>query len=89
MAALSAAVSRQIERIIILALHGKSHEVKTIDDAITFIETYKNDGLSKPIERYEIELRYNNGNLISGSFKDKESAIDFLRSYRPLSRSTP
>ena len=35
---LSETVSRQIERIFILALHGGMHEAETIDDAIRFID---------------------------------------------------
>jgi hypothetical protein len=48
---LARTVARQIERIIILALHGQAREVTTIDDAIRFIEGYDEDGLAKPVER--------------------------------------
>src|SRR5487761_8693 len=37
-------VARQIERIVILALHGAAREVTTVDDAIRFIEGYDDDG---------------------------------------------
>ena len=80
---LAVVVSRQIERIIILALHGELHETQTIDDAIEFIQEYDDDGRTKPIARYEIEVRYNNGDAIHGSFKDKEAAIRFLKTYQP------
>lgn len=76
-------VRRQVERIIILPLHGSLTELKTIADAIKFIEKYDEKATEKPIERYEIQIRYNNGNLIEGKFKDKESAIEFLRMYQP------
>ena len=33
---------------------------------------------------YEIQLRYANGNVLTGTFHDKESAVAFLRSYRPV-----
>jgi len=84
MAALSATVLRQIDRIVILALHGKSQEVTTISDAISFVETYGEDGRSKPVERFEIEVRYNNGDVVTGSFKQKDDAIEFLRGYQPV-----
>ena len=51
-------------------------------DAIRFIESYQDDGQSKPIDRYEIQVRYSNGDLISGTFRDKNSAIEFLRTYQ-------
>lgn len=76
---------RQIERIIILALHGNVHETLTIDDAIKFIRGYANDGRTKPIDRYEIEVRYNNGDSIHGNFKDKDAAVEFLKAYQPIS----
>jgi hypothetical protein len=81
---LSAAVSRQIERIIILALHGEAYEALTVEDAIQFIDTYGHDGRAIPLDRYEIEVRYSNGNVISGNFKDKSSALGFLRTYQPV-----
>ena len=42
-------------------------------------------GSGRRFERYEIQVRYNNGNLIEGRFKDKASAIEFLRGYQPPS----
>jgi hypothetical protein len=78
---LSISASRQIERIVILALHGALQEVLTVDDAIHFIENYSDDGKGKPVDRYEIEVRYNNGDTIEGKFKNKSSAIEFLRIY--------
>jgi hypothetical protein len=84
--ALSATVLRQVERIVVLALHGESQEMATIDDAIQFIESYDAaSGVAKKVERFEIQVRYNNGNLIEGKFKDKAGAIEFLRSYQPVS----
>jgi hypothetical protein len=80
---LSASVMRQIETIVVLALHGQPHELTTIEDAVELIERYSGDGLSKPLQRFEIEVRYNNGNLITGKFGDKSSAIEFLRGFQP------
>lgn len=75
-------VLRRIERILIMALHGAPHEAPSIADAIRFIESYEDDGRSKPIDRYEIQVRYNNGDLISGTFRDKQGAIEFLQTYQ-------
>lgn len=81
---LAVSISRQIERIVIIALHGAIHEVATIEDAIRFVESYEEDGRNKPIDRYEIEVRYNNGDAIHGKFKNKSSAVTFLTSYQPI-----
>ena len=83
-AALERVVSRHIRRITVLPLHGKFVEVPTIDDAIKFIENYKEESGSQPIERYEIRVRYNNDDSIEGSFRNKTDAISFLRTYIPV-----
>ena len=84
MAALERVVSRQIERIIVLPLHGKFADLATIDEAIKFIESYKEEANAQPIERYEIQVRYNNDDSIHGSFRDKSDAMAFLRTYLPM-----
>jgi hypothetical protein len=81
---LTVCVSREIERIVVLALHGQSHEALTVDDAIRFIESYDDHGRTKPIERFEIEVRYSNGDTIRGNFRDKAAAIEFLKNYEPV-----
>lgn len=81
---LSVVVLRQIERIVILALHGQRHEVTTVGDALAFVSKYADNGRAKPIHRFEIEVRYNNGNVIIGRFNDKDGAMEFLRGFAPV-----
>ena len=81
---LSQSVSRQIDRIVILTLHGQSHEVTTIEDAVALIESYDERKQSASFVRYEIHVRYNNGNDVRGEFYDKVSAVEFLRNYQPI-----
>lgn len=84
MKSLEQVVLRQIERIIIVPLHGHAHNVATVPEAISFIEGYLDvTAVGLPVVRYEIEVRYNNGNVIEGKFGDKESAVDFLQTYHP------
>jgi hypothetical protein len=86
MDSLTLAVTRQIERIIVLPLRGMPHELKTVDDAIAFVE---GQGLAEGPEeilRFEIQILYGNGDKIEGHFADKQAAITFLNSYRT---STP
>lgn len=85
MAALEKVVLRQIERITVLPLHGTSTDLPTIVDAIKFIESYGETSSKLPISRYEIRIRYNNGDLVEGTFHDKADAIGFLDSYAPVS----
>lgn len=82
---LTASIARQIERIIVLPLHGDAFEVTHIDEAVKFIEAYnENEPPSSRFERYEIQIRFSNGNKVSGEFNDKASALEFLRKYRPV-----
>lgn len=84
MTALEKVVSRQIERITILPLHGTSTELSTVSDAIRFIEGYREKATQQPIVRYEIRVRYNNNDAIEGTFRGKDDAIAFLRTYQPV-----
>jgi hypothetical protein len=80
--ALTVAVSRRIERIVVLPLHGASEELANLDEAIAFVKGYENSSRSLSFQRYEIQIRYSNGDRIEGRFVDKQGAIQFLESYR-------
>jgi len=84
MTALEKVVSRQVDRIIVLPLHGTVVQHATVDEAIKFIEEYRETAAKLPIERYEIQVRYNNADSVKGTFKDKADAIAFLRTYKPV-----
>ena len=81
--ALTIAVSRKIQRIVVLPLHGQIEELPTLDEAIAFLRPYDDQNGRKPVYRYEIQIRYSNGDSIEGKFAEKEEAIEFLESYRP------
>ena len=82
MEALSRAVTREIELIRILPLHGTLFQWESIEEAIDFIQEYAENGNEHPVDRYEVEIRYNNGDNIKGQFVNKEGAIEFLQSYQ-------
>lgn len=84
MASLERVISRQIERIVVLPLHGTIVELPTVSDAIKFIERYKEESGNHLISRYEIQIRYSNADLVKGDFRDKSDAIEFLRAYIPI-----
>ncbi len=86
---LTISVTRKIERILVLPLHGASQEVTTVQEAIAFIENYSQESTAVKIERYEIQIRYDNGDVIEGKFRDKAAAIDFLRVYEPRGKARP
>lgn len=82
-------LSRQIQRISILALHGRMIEFATVDEALASIEQFDEGTANSQFVRYEVEVLYDNGNALRGSFIDKTSAIEFLRAYRPGPVATP
>ncbi len=85
-AALTKAVSRKIERVIVLPLHGTIKEVTTVIDAIDFITRFEEHSATQAFQRYEIQIRYSNGDSIEANFADKETAIRFLRGYTVAQR---
>lgn len=78
---LSCSVSRFIERIIILPLHGQQNVSTSITEAISFLATYSEDKPKIPLSKYEIIIRYNTGDKIEANFKDKKDCIKFLEVY--------
>ena len=83
-AAMEKVLSRQIERISVLPLYGSVIEFTTVEDALASLQSYDKESILDPaFVRYEIEVRYDNGNTLRGTFHDKESAITFLEAYKP------
>lgn len=77
---LDASLSRRIVGITILALHGQPRQIVTIAEAIDYLQSYEDTRPSPtPAARYEIDVRYNNGDVIHGVLQTKEAAINFLR----------
>ena len=62
--------------------HG-SVERASIEEAIAFIQAYREEPSPQPFVRYEVEVLYNNENKINGQLQDKDSAVQFLRDYAP------
>ena len=78
---LSKSVSRFIERVIILPLHGQESAKSSVVEAIDFLKGYSEDPNNLPLTKYEIIIKYNTGDRIDASFKDKMDSIKFLEGY--------
>jgi hypothetical protein len=85
--ALEKVVSRQIDRITVMPLHGNARDLPNVADAIKFIEGYAEKVSKLPIQRYEIRIRYNNGDSVEATFREKGDAVTFLRTYQPVAIS--
>ena len=76
------ALDRQIQQIVIAPLYGINNIFATIDDAIDYLNNFDSNEIPKSIElmKIYIQVRYSNGDNISGEFSTNEAATDFLAS---------
>lgn len=81
LSSLSDSVSRYIEYVSILPLHGHESTMTSLSEAIDFLKGYIEYKLELPLVKYEVTLRYNTGDKIEASFKNKKDAIKFLETY--------
>ncbi|MBI1899847.1 MAG: DNA methylase [Planctomycetia bacterium] len=79
---LEASLSRKIQAIFVLGLHGRDGELASIDEAIDFVNQYDESAAPTAFRRYEINVRYTNGDEVRGTFSTKREAIDFLERLR-------
>ncbi|MBW4598654.1 MAG: hypothetical protein KME29_03345 [Calothrix sp. FI2-JRJ7] len=57
-------------------------QVSTIENAIAYVQNYSTIQTTLiPILKYEIDIRYNNGDVIHAIFQDKAEAIKFLMTF--------
>lgn len=81
-AALRTTLTRSITSVYVLPLHGSPRTLGDVVEAIAFIESFDESKPCPPFTRYEVGVRYSNGDEIRGQFKDKATAVAFLRSMR-------
>jgi hypothetical protein len=81
LSALHSTVTRCIERIVIIPLHGREAEYSSVGEAIAFLSSYEASRIEGPVYRYEIQVRYTNGDKITAEFRGKTPALEFLRRY--------
>ena len=77
---LKSALQRKVEKVRILSLFGEEIVFDSISEAITSIERYEiaaKEGLK--FCKFEIYIRFSNGDKIEGSFHEREEALRFLR----------
>lgn len=78
---LATSVSRHVEQIWVLPLHGQQSQLSTIKEAVTFLRSYDEQTGNLLLLKYEIIIKYNTGDRIEASFHDKKDAISFLEGY--------
>ncbi len=75
------AVSRFIDRIIIIPLYGEEAIIASVNEAIDYLKEHSEKKSSIAFVKYEIIIRYNTGDSIDANFQDKKNAIKFLELY--------
>lgn len=80
--ALRVTLTRKIAEVYVLALHGTARTLCDVTEAIAFIESFDEAKPGSSLARYEVGVRYSNGDEVRGQFKDKITAITFLRGMR-------
>lgn len=80
--ALDKTVTRRIEKITVIPLHGRESEYSSVSDAIAFLSAYESTAIQGKVYKYEIHVRYNNGDKISAEFTKKAAAVEFLTKYQ-------
>jgi hypothetical protein len=79
---LTLAITRQVALIRVLPLHGSIAEWTSAEEAIRFVQEYKESANSRPLIKYEITVIYTNGDKIEAHFGDRRDAIAFLEEYQ-------
>ncbi|MBX9678880.1 MAG: hypothetical protein K2X38_08940 [Gemmataceae bacterium] len=79
---LERAVVRQINAVRVVPLHGTGMDCVTVTDAISFVQSYNEAAPTGPLVKYEIIIRYDNGNKVEGQFQDRAATIEFLTAYQ-------
>lgn len=79
--ALIASLETSITHVTVVPIHGNVTLLNSVEDAISFIMSYDESSYA-PIIRYEIIIRYSNGDEYIMKCINKTKAIQFLNQYR-------
>jgi len=79
LARLETSLNRRIRLIVVLPLHGSPHTSRTAADAIGFIRSYDRSPAAPKFVRFELSIRYTNGDEILANFEARSDAIAFLQ----------
>ena len=81
--ALESTVLRTVELVLVMPLHGHPSQFESLEEAIDAIGGYDVSlGSDLPFVRFEIVIRYTNGDRIEATFAAPSDAIDFLETFK-------
>jgi hypothetical protein len=71
-------LGRKIEAVVVFPLYGTPEILPSLAEAITFLKTHPTEKQKRPLVRFELLIRYTNGDDIRATFQDRDKAIEFL-----------
>ena len=78
---LTNSLERGVVAIRIWSLFGKASEFSSAEEAIQALTDMHTDDEGLEFAKFEIQVRFSNGDKIEGEFKEKATATEFLRRY--------
>lgn len=80
-AELDQAIVRKVERVLLLPLSGRAIDCSTAEEAIAAIREFRGADTPGPFVRWEVSIRFTNGDKIEAQFAEAKPAIDFLTTF--------
>lgn len=72
-------ISRTVEQVIIVSLHGETFVFNNIQDALKFLNQHSHKPKSNlPFKGYHIIIKFANGDKVEANFESKQRAEEFL-----------
>jgi len=71
-----------VTSVYLTRLYEVPQTATSLAEAIAFIESFNESKPGTPYTRYEVGVRYSNGNEVRAQFMDKATGIAFLRGMR-------
>jgi len=78
---LEVAISRKVELIRVFRLFGDQVTFDSVASAIKSIEEFPTDPHMEKFQRFEIYVRFTNGDKVEASFKERKDAVTFLKQF--------
>jgi hypothetical protein len=79
---LARSILRVVESVRVLSLHGTGKECRTVEEAVAMLNSYHTPDIVPPLVRFEVGIRYTNGDRIEANFASAVDAETFLRSFQ-------
>ncbi len=78
-AALNHRLGRNVDRVLVVPLYGRSSQFATIEAALRFLDQHSIYEGSGEFRKYEVQIEFSNGDRVQGSFDSKYGAQEFLQ----------